>query len=196
MKLIFIRHGETNKNIENITHHTGDPTQLNDVGISQIKKTAKYLAKFNFKSVYSSPEKRTTQSAEIIARTFKVKINMLDEFKERNWGDWEGKPWDEIKKVLDPMALNERFMFIPPGGESWEQMEKRIEKGLKKIVNSNKDSVIVTHAGTLRGLMPILKKESRESSFKYDFKNASITIFEFHNGTFVSIIENSIAHLD
>ncbi|MBI2008289.1 histidine phosphatase family protein [Candidatus Amesbacteria bacterium] len=196
MKLIFVRHGETNKNIGNITHHTGDPTQLNDVGNDQIKKTAKYLAKFSLKSVYSSPEKRTIQSAEIIAQTFKIKAIILDEFKERNWGDWEGKPWEEIKKILDPMTLIERFTFVPPGGESWEQMEKRILSGLQSMINNNKDSVIVTHAGTLRGLMPILKKEPRENSFKYDFKNASITIFEFHTGTFVSITENSIRHLD
>ncbi|TSC88367.1 MAG: alpha-ribazole phosphatase [Microgenomates group bacterium Gr01-1014_16] len=196
MKLIFIRHGETNKNIGNITHYTGDPTQLNDIGIDQIKITAKYLAKFNPKSVYSSPEKRTIQSAGTIAQAFKIKLDLLDEFKERNWGDWEGKPWEEIKKILDPMTLKERFTFIPPGGESWEQMENRIQSGLQSIINNNKDSVIVTHAGTLRGLMPILKNEPREYSFKYDFKNASITIFEYQNGKFISITENSTAHLD
>lgn len=196
MKLILIRHGETDKNVGNITHHTGDLTKLNDTGIKQIKKTANSLIKYNPKSVYSSPEKRTIQSAEIIAKSLKVKINILNEFKERNWGDWEGKPWEEIKKVLDPMTLEERFKFVPPGGESWQQMEERIKKGSEKVIDQNLDAAIVTHAGKLRGLMPVLKKEPRGSSFKYDFKNASITIFDFQNGKFKSVIENSTSHIN
>lgn len=195
MKLIFVRHGETNKNTGNITHLTDDPTQLNDVGIDQIKKTAKLLIKYNPKSVYSSPEERTIQSAKIIAEALEAKIDRLDKFKERNWGKWEGKPWEEIKKILDPMTLNERYTFVPPGGESWEQMEKRIQGGLQKIIKTNQDSVIVTHAGTLRGLMPVLKNEPRENSFKYDFKNASITVFEFEENRYRMLFENYTDHL-
>ncbi len=188
MKLILVRHGETDVNASNLTHKTGVSVGLNEKGKILISETTEVVRQHSPQKVYCSPEKRCIESAQIISNTLNLKFEITDELGERNWGDWEGRSWDEIKPVLDKMALEERYTFIPPKGESWKQMEERIKRFLQKLEKENLKSVcVVTHAGTLRGMMPILKREPKESSFKYEFQNASVTVFEFENGRYNEI---------
>jgi len=198
MKLIFIRHGETNTNSKNLTHQTNDITGLTSLGKQQIKKVTKLLKDKKVEKIYSSPEKRAQESANLINQQLSLPIEILESLRERNWGTLEGKPWIEIEKKLKQMSLTERFTFIPPEGESWKQMEKRLKKAIHNIVQTNKSSVcIITHGGTLRGLLPILKNVPKQESFKYDFKNASVTIFDYDKQTdnFKAILINSQTHL-
>jgi len=195
MRLIFIRHGETKKNIKKLTHKTGDSTKLTKKGIRQIKECTPILKENKVEIIYYSPEKRAKESADIISK--KIKIKVLKDFKERNWGKWEGRPWEDIKSVLDKMSLKERYNFIPPKGESWKSMELRLKKALKLIIKGEEKCIcIITHMGSLRGLMPIINNEPKESSFKYEFENGSITIFDFEKGKYKEILVNNVSHLD
>ena len=75
-------------------------------------------------------------------------------------------------------------------------MNNRLETSLDIITKSdNKVVAVVMHGGALRALMPILKDLPKDNSFQYDFDNASITYFEYSNGKFKSILENSTEHL-
>ena len=196
MRIIFLRHGKTNVNVEGKTHVTGDTSELTDDGISQISKAVSVLKKNNVKRIYCSPEKRALQSAELASQKLNVSLEILDSLRERNWGDWEGKPWNEIKEVLDKFDLEERYNFIPPNGESWKQMESRLNEALTKITNGEENCVcVVTHMGSLRGLIPILKNQQKEVSLKYDFENGSITIFDFENNKFNEVVVNDTSHL-
>jgi broad specificity phosphatase PhoE len=108
---------------------------------------------------------------------------------ERNWGVFTGKPWSEVEKILQPMTLEERYQYIPQGGESWKIFEKRLIKTIQKITQDNhgKTIVIVTHGGAIRALMPFLLSVRREESFKYDPDNASLTIFDFDEKGFYKV---------
>lgn len=53
----------------------------------------------------------------------------------------------------------------------------------------------MAHGGTLRALMPIIKNEPKETSFKYDFHNASVTVFEKEDDKYIKLIENDISYL-
>ena len=195
MRLIFIRHGETEVNIQGKIHFTGDDTGLTAKGIEQIKHTLSVLRRNKAEKVYCSPEKRAEQSAKIITNALRLPLEILKELRERNWGKWEGRHWSGVKEKLDKMGLNERYSFVPPRGESWKQMEERLKNDLKTITSGKEKCVcIVTHAGALRGLMPILMNEELSISLKYDFDNGSVTIFDYENGKFKEIIVNDISH--
>ena len=196
MRLVFIRHGETDVNLVNLTHKTGDQVGLNDIGKGQITKATAVLKQNYVEKVYYSPELRTTQTAQIISTELNNPLVSLTELQERNWGDWEGMSWSEIRTRLDPMSLDERYTFIPPGGESWKQMENRIKKVLDLITQGPERSVcVVTHAGFLRGSIPIIKNEPKETSFKYDFANASITIYDYDGNGYKEAMFNDTSHL-
>lgn len=180
MRLIFIRHGETQVNVQGKTHQTADPSGLTIAGKKQTIAVIPELQKYAPQIIFSSPENRCLESAKIIANKLKLPIKIINNLRERNWGDWEGKTWNEIKQILDQKNLDDRYTFIPPHGESWQQMEQRLSRALDEILNYNyKTVVVVTHGGALRGLIPVLKNSPKEESFKYDFTNAEVTIFDY-----------------
>lgn len=196
-KLILIRHGETNKNINNILHASGDPEALNDKGIEQIKLTTDELIIHSPSKIYSSKERRALESVKIISDILKIPFEEVEGMEERNWGIFTGKPWEEVKKVLDPMTLDERFTYVPQSGESWKTFETRLIGAIKKITieNLGKTVVVVTHGGAIRALMPFMLGVSKEESFKYDPDNASLTIFDFDKNGFKKVFVNDTSHL-
>jgi broad specificity phosphatase PhoE len=196
-KIIFIRHGETAKNPSKLLHASNDPESLNDKGVEQIKKTASKLKELAPFKIISSKERRAIESGKIIAQALNVPLEEVEGMQERNWGIFTGKPWGEVKKVLDKMSLEERYKYSPPNGESWEIFETRLINSLKQILENNSDKtlVIVTHGGAIRALMPFLLNVSREESFKYDPDNASLSIFDYDGESFHLIAVNDTSHL-
>ncbi len=197
-KLIFVRHGETDVNASGVMHKYLDPEKLNSNGIKQIEKAANKIKKFNVSGVYSSVEARADESASIISKLCSAPIIKIKGIEERNWGDYSGKPWNEIKEVLDKMTLDERYNYVPPNGESWKQFIERLGKAVKKIAKDNegKNIVVVSHGGAIRALIPYLLNEPKETSFKYDPPSASITIFNYADGKFKKELLLDTSHLE
>ena len=193
---MFIRHAETEVNTRGVTHGKTDDAQLTEVGKEQARKVAKICVDGGVTTIYSSPANRAQETAEFIAKDDNLPLHTLEELHERDWGGWSGRPWSDIQNVLDPMSLDERFNFVPPGGESWKQMEVRLQQALDHIAATKEDCVaVVLHGGTLRALMPVLNNHAKDSSFKYEFGNASITVYEYQNGTWRPILINDTTHL-
>ena len=188
-KIILVRHGQTNKNSQGKLHVLGDEEVLNETGIQQMKETAFKLKRFSPDVVYSSKEKRAVESAKVVGDELGVGIEIIEGIEERNWGDFSGKTWEEVQEVLQPMTLEERYLYFPPNGESWQQFENRLIQSIIKILsqNKNKTIVVVSHMGGIRALMPYLLGVSKEESFKYNPDNASISAFTHENGKFSPI---------
>ncbi len=194
--LILVRHGETEKNVNKSLHSANDPELLNATGRQQIKQTAERLKKFSPTKIYCSNEARAIESGEIIAKSLEIPVEKIEGMQERNWGAFTGKPWEEVKKVLDPMTLEERYDYVPSGGESWRTFETRLVQAIESITKDIKGTiVVVTHGGAIRALMPFLLNVPKEESFKYDPDNASLTIFEIENSHFKSKVVNDTTHL-
>jgi broad specificity phosphatase PhoE len=196
-KLILIRHGETDKNLQGKMHEAGDEEALNSTGIKQIELAAKALEKYSPQAVYTSKEKRAKASAFIIAKHFDLPVNEIEGMRERNWGVYCGKSWEELGPILEKMSLEERYNFVPPEGESWQAFEQRLTAAIKNILAENADRtvVIVSHMGAIRVLMPFLLGAPKEESFKYEPENASISIFDHENGRFTLETVNDTKHL-
>lgn len=197
MKIYFIRHGETQINIAGGVHKLNDILGLTKKGKGQAEKIGHALMNIGIQQIYSSSDQRALETAKIIGKSLSIEPIPDSGFSERNWGDWASdRSWDDIKTYLDTLSTEERYKFIPPGGESWKEMEKRIMDSLGKIVTGKQlSTAIVTHGGVLRALLPILKGESRELSKNYDFSNASITTFNFENNKWNLVKENDTSHL-
>jgi broad specificity phosphatase PhoE len=200
MKLLFIRHGQTEVNASGSMHIMNDDAGLSVVGVQQAEKLVNVCRENSVQLLYSSGENRAKQTAEIISKGLGVANTVLTGLHERNWGKWEGRTWSEIKSELDEMSIEERYTFVPPGGESWQQMELRLKNCLEHIIAEGEVKgvsaiAVVTHGGALRGLMPILKNKPKEVGLKYDFENASVTVFDYMNGNFVEVLVNDISHL-
>jgi broad specificity phosphatase PhoE len=195
--LIFVRHGETETNKKNILHKPNDPIGLNKKGKEQMKFVARAIQKYSPSVVYNSKEKRAVESAEIVSDLLNIPVEIKNGLEERNWGNYSGKSWKNVEKVLAPMNLEQRYTFIPPNGESWNEAEKRSIQVLKEITRKHKQDtiIIVTHGGILRILIPYLLNKPKVVSFKYKFENASISIFNLNNKKFTPKFINNTEHL-
>lgn len=97
--------------------------------------------------VWSSPLLRCRQLAEHLH----AEPIIDDRLAEMNFGDWEGRPWDDIPRYeLDAWAADIAG-YAPPGGESPAALQQR---ALAFVAGLDvPEAVIVTHAGIIRTLL-------------------------------------------
>ncbi len=98
--------------------------------------------------VYSSPLRRARQLAEALhpAPVFDARLAEID------FGDWEGRAWDDIERdALDAWAADVTG-FIPPNGESVAQLQARVLDFAASLI-PQPAVALVAHAGVLRALV-------------------------------------------
>ena len=156
----FFRHGVTSFNKEK--KYTGhQDISLSSSAYEEIKNTLPLLKNKNITIVYSSPLLRAQQTAKIIANYLNISIVIVDEFKERNFGLFEGK-----KKL----QYNKKCF---PKGQTLYRYKRQVLRGLKKIKIDN-NSLIVAHSGTFK----ILHKYYYGFNFKNRIRNNELIYFE------------------
>ena len=156
-RLFLVRHGETDWNREKRYMGQRD-IPLNALGRAQAQATAKLLKEEPIAAVYSSDLSRAAETARIIAQKHKLNVILSKELREMNYGHWEGKLFDEVKKLC-PQELeqleNAPLEFAPSGGESRKQLFERVIKKLTEIIarHPNESVVVVSHGGPIRAII-------------------------------------------
>src|SRR5438445_729357 len=89
----LIRHGHTN-NSGTFDHQS--TTSLNEEGKAASMRLAKWLQTQSIDSLYSSPTTRSMETAQIISNHLNLSVNKKSDFQEINFGDWQGKTFQEI----------------------------------------------------------------------------------------------------
>ena len=109
---------------------------LNEEGIEEARKFSRRFKKnpLKIKRIFSSPELRSIQMADILHDEMKGKMVLVREFADQFMGDWEGKP-----------VAKDQDLAHPPRGETVEQFSMRVRKGLERILEEKDLIVLVTH---------------------------------------------------
>lgn len=183
-EIYFLRHGETDVNTSGLIHQIDDKTGLNTEGRRQAKEAARFFSDKHLTQIYSSPEARAVETAEIIGQQVGLAVSTVAGFRERDWGEWAYKSWNEVQAVLDKMDFGTRYSFVPPMGESAMRVEERLRVTLAILDRAQGPVLIVTHAGVLKYIVPILKEEPMKKGLGYDFENISLTVFKKSKGKF------------
>lgn len=180
----LVRHG-TKENL------AGDPP-LSNLGIKQAEITANYLNSLGIKKIYSSPLKRTLQTAQIIADKLKLSITIDDRLTERI--NWNGT--DSFEHFLSEWGKTDLDENYKPGyGFSSIESGKRIKELLDKVSNTSKfDRVLfASHGGVIIDLLLNLFSEDELTNFNKDFMiiksngaipECSITIIKTEDGKY------------
>lgn len=180
-KLILIRHGETDWNIEGkYLGHTD--IDLNRKGRKQIRALCKVMEKERIHKVYSSDLKRAVNSSKIIFKDFA--IEKVPELREINFGVFEGLTYEEIVErhaTVYKEWVDDPFKASVPRGEQLKDFKKRVLEIFKKILKDNKNKIvaIVTHSGPIRIIVSDVMK--LKDVWKVEIDNASITIIKHAN---------------
>jgi probable phosphoglycerate mutase len=178
--IYFIRHGETVLTPTRKFSGTGSLNpELMQEGLDQADLVAEEAAKLGADVLISSPLKRTTQTAEAIARTTGLEIIFDESWYELSFGDWDGKSIEEVK-AEDPDAYQawlNSTAYAPGGGESYDEASVRIEEALEKLVAEypGKKVIVVTHNGVIKTAIKLAMGAPAEAVFHVDATPCSIS---------------------
>ena len=189
----LVRHG----NKPNIA---GDP-RLSNLGIQQTQITALYLKDKSITQIYSSPFKRTQETAQVIAAKLTIeKVQIDDRLKERfNWGNDPSQTFDQFMEEWKKTTINRDY--TPPKGDSSQDAGKRLKDIVDKLKDNNNENILlVTHGGVIVDLLRNLFDDEYLKSFSPNFLNAgigecSITQLTAQNGKYVLKEFDSVTHL-
>ena len=147
--LILIRHGETDWNVEGRYQGQCDPP-LNARGLAQAQQLAKQLRDARLHLLYSSPLRRTLQTAHILAESLDLVLHVDPRFKEIHQGDWQGHLRADIAARYSDLFRRwetEPWAVSPPAGESLDQVQARVHAAVDDIVSRHQGQRdgLVTH---------------------------------------------------
>jgi broad specificity phosphatase PhoE len=146
--------------------------------VSQAKKWRPFFDRIQLAGVYSSSLSRAMDTA-VLATSRPPCV--IDELNERNYGEWEGRVWNDIADHDPDFDLRWRCAdSSPPGGESRLDMHARVYRAMDSIVashNENSELLIVAHGGSGKAVLGYANKMSIEELFGIPaIQNAAMTI--------------------
>lgn len=182
MKLYFVRHGETEWNVKKkIQGKTDIP--LNENGRNQARELANKLVadKLPAVKVYTSPQLRATETAQVVADALGLKCEVLNDLREMDLGEWEGLNWDIIEEQYGEVYYHwntHRRYVKTPGGECYNDVLGRTLDALFYILEKETENVlVVTHSAIMMSLGCYLAKlpfDEDEMVGRFKTKNAEV----------------------
>jgi broad specificity phosphatase PhoE len=164
--LVVVRHGQSEQNaaidllekdlketLEKFAKIRDMDIALTSKGIQQALETGKYLAQYEFDICFSSPYKRTMQTAQAIVSKFDYDIRIFQDnrLREKEFGRLHGLTTADIKKIY-PREYEDRkrdgkYWYRLLGGENYPDVEMRVHSFLDKLVRdySGKNVLVNTH---------------------------------------------------
>jgi broad specificity phosphatase PhoE len=119
---------------------------------------AQRLASEPLSAIYTSPRKRTIESAELVAASQTCGLRIENDLREIDFGDFEGLTYDNISKLYP--GLYRQWMEQPtevefPNGESFTIMKSRVTKAVASLhdLHAGQSIALVTHGGAIRILL-------------------------------------------
>jgi len=176
-QIYLVRHGETDWNAKGLLQGQSD-IPLNKEGEKQAVEAAKkHFKKIKFAAIFSSDLVRAKRTAELIALEKKMAVETSTLLRERHFGPFEGKHWQEVEKELI-MSIKE-FRILSDevakklGIESDEKMMERFLRFLREVAVAyrGKNVLIVTHGSVMRVFLTKLGYLSKEESRQVFIKN-------------------------
>lgn len=159
MNLYLVRHGESIGNTKRgfVSGRT-DREGLTIKGKSQIIRVSLYLNNQKPLQIFTSPVTRARESANIIGNLLNIPIQTYEFLNELDYGVTGGKFWWETKHLLPhhwfQEGRREDFKTRYPGGESFENLAKRVWEGYQEhLFGDSSRLIIVTHQAIIATLV-------------------------------------------
>jgi len=185
--IYYIRHGETSWNAAGRLQGVQD-VPLNDLGRKQAAHAGNILADLFVRDgrdksslvFVASPLGRARSTMELVRGAMKLPpadYALDDRLREIGYGQWEGSTLAEMQ-VRDPVLFTkrqtEKWTVSPPGGESYIQVQARMQDWYNSV---RTDTVAVAHGGTARSLMVALGLETPLSAADLTIEQGAVYVF-------------------
>ncbi|MFC4564803.1 bifunctional RNase H/acid phosphatase [Nocardiopsis mangrovi] len=157
-RLILLRHGETPLSVERRFAGTGD-IGLTPAGHDQARAAARRLSAGpdRIDAVVASPLRRTRDTADHVAGALGLPVEVDDDLRETDFGEWEGLTFAEVRSrwpdrmdrwLADPGAA-------PAGGESFAAVAERVARARDTLLarHTGRTVLVVSHVTPIKTLI-------------------------------------------
>jgi len=179
MRIYFVRHGQTDANIHYDQYPWNTNCPINQTGRKQVAQTAAFLHnELDGKQVVlvASPLLRAQQTAAIIGEALSTSPITDDRLLELQVGEWQTRDIATVYAYFMSLAPDERFTFVPPGGESWADCGQRFATAIAE--KTEPVIVIVSHSAPIQSVVGTLLASTYEEWATYEIRNASVSLLE------------------
>ena len=159
---MLIRHGET-VGQSSIRLYGATDVALAPEGEAQVRASASALIGARFDAVFTSPLSRAQRSAQVMLSTIEhppIDIEIVEGFREVNFGAWEGWTWDDVR-ARDPQGharwASEGQAFRFPDGETRQGFVARVQAGVGPSIRARFSAgarriLTVVHKGVIKAI--------------------------------------------
>lgn len=189
MKLILLRHGETEWNsLRRYQGHTDIP--LNDTGREQAQKAAEYLLKHEeLEAIYCSDLSRTRETAQIAADKLKLPVRLDSRLREASFGIWEGMSFSDVYKHHSQQFnswYQDIWKYKMPGGETFTEVWERVSLAVRDITGQHQGTVlVVTHGGVVKAFLGQINPSI--DIWKIAIDPGSMTFIQYAQGVYTTL---------
>jgi len=187
-ELLFIRHGETDWNLQQRFQGQID-VPLNATGLAQAERLATRLGGERHDQFFTSDLSRARQTAAPLAAAWGHEPVALAGLREQNFGVLEGLDVPTIKARhadLWQRWLEQRADFCLPGGESLRQFHTRVLGAVRELAAqapTGQRLAIVTHGGVLDMLWRTVHGQLLDGLRVCEIPNTGINRLRWASGT-------------
>ena len=189
-RLVLLRHGESQWNLEN--RFTGwVDVPLSPRGIQEAKQAGDKLRAFTFDRAFTSVLARANETLRLALEQIgqsDIPVEKDQALNERMYGELQGLNKAETAKKYgdEQVKLWRRSYDIrPPGGESLKDTAERVlpyyERAIKPCVLKGETILIAAHGNSLRALVMELEQLTREQVLELNIPTGAPLLYEFDN---------------
>lgn len=128
--------------------------------------------------IVSSPLSRALLVAEAVARQTGAPLHTDDRLVEMDFGTWEGQAWSAVPRGEVDAWAADPVRYRPGGGESVEEVLRRVRRAWTGIASSESNTLVVTHAGPIRCLLHVGRGVPLLEAIQVGVAFGSVTRFE------------------
>ncbi len=200
IKVILVRHGETDWNKIRRIQGSGSDTRLNERGEQQAESLAFRLSQERIQAIYSSALRRTLDTARVIAGYHQLEVEIEPSLNEINAGELEGVLMENIGGRLDQFLTGRgqaEVTFKIPGGESLSEVQQRAWRTTQRLVNQHPDGVlvVVSHYFIILTIICTVLNLPLSQIDRLSLSPGSISTVVFDGQTSRLVLFNDICHL-
>jgi len=142
-RLYLTRHGEV---VNHGVYNGQRDVDITPLGVRQMERLRGLLQDKPLRAVYSSDLLRTRKGAQIIGAPHGLKPESFAEFREVNFGRWQGLTYQQVMEQYPadiPEWMNHLETFQIPGGESLEDVRNRAMPKLRELLEFHRGQEIL-----------------------------------------------------
>ena len=203
MYLIFLRHGDTQWNLEN--RFTGwVDIDITTKGESEARRAGELLKDYPIDMLFTSVLIRAIRTAEIAlssAGKGMIPTERSEKLNERHYGDLQGLNKDEVGNEfgMDQLKIWRRSYDIPPpNGESLKMTQERVlpyfNERIIPELKKGKNILITAHGNSLRALVAELDKLSNEKILELNIPTGTPIVYQIDETTMNVLDKKQLDH--